>query len=299
MSRSKKVAITLLAVIIWTAGLIFLTQLILITNNRTAKKIDIDLYRAEENSVIFAIEKISGSQNLFKDVTASGWAFIEFEGKNPSKKLSLIFVSEETSYAFEMQTFDRVDLNTAPTLSNFLVPKYRNGFEGTFSPLTMKNGTYRLFIYAQENEGLNGLVDTGREYTKHFGSFTESVGGEEVATVENIPDSDIHVNSHFLCNIVSSKVLVEGWAFVRNGSIDSVPNKPIVKLLKPNGKVFYYSTVTMSRPDVANKYEDRNLLLSGFSAAIPIESMGSGENTFSIIFDGLAQSDFKCTITLP
>ena len=299
MNHSKKVVITLSAVILWVVGLIFLTQIILITNNRTAKKTDIDLNKADQNSVVFAIEKISSSQNLFKDVKASGWAFVEFEGKNPDKKLSLIFVSEEVSYAFEMQTFDRIDLNTAPTLANFLVPKYRDGFEGSFSPLTMKNGNYRLFIYAQENEELNGLVDTGREYTKHFGSFTERVGGEEIATVKDIPNSDLYVNSQFLCNVFNSKVLVEGWAFVENGDIRSVPSKPIIKLLKSDGGVIYYSTVSMSRVDVANEFEDRKLLLSGFSAQIPIESLGTGKNTFSIIFDGLAQSILTCEISLP
>ena len=299
MNQSKKSVVTLLAVILWIAVLVFLTQIILLVSNRTAKKVDIELNKIEENSVIFAIEKISSSQNLFKDITASGWAFVEFEGENPEKKLDLIFVSDEASYAFEMQTFDRVDLVTAPILANFSVPKYRNGFEGTFSPLMMRNGDYKLFIYAEENNELIGVVDTGKEYTKYFGSFVERVGGEEIASVKNVPNTDLHVNSHFLCNIVNSKVLVEGWAFVENGNIRSIPSKPIIKLLRSDGDVIYYSTVSVSRVDVANQFEDRKLLLSGFSAQIPIESLGKGENTFSVMYDGVSQSVFTCTTSLP
>lgn len=299
MKPGKKKPVLIIGSILWVIGLFFLTPIILMINNRTANEIELDSYKDEGNPIIFSFEKITSSQNLFNDVTVSGWAFIEHEGKNPDNRIFLILSSEETSYTFEMNVHDRIDLNTAPILANYAIPKYRNGFEGTFSPLTIKNGTYQLYIHIQESEQVHGIVNTGKEYIKNFGKFIEYAGGEEIRAVKEVLAPDVTVNSHFECNVVNTKVLVNGWAFVDDGTRKQLPGKPIVKLRRSDGQVSYYSTVTVSRVDVANAFNLKSLMLSGFSSEVPSESLGTGENSFSIVFDGLGESSYSCTISWP
>ncbi len=102
------------------------------------------------------------------------------------------------------------------------------------------------------------MVDKGREFTKHFGFFTERVGGWEVATVKDLP-TQIITNSHISCNIVYSKVLVESWAFVEDEDTLNPPCEQIIKLLKSDGEITYYSTVSIGRVDVANKFGNKKI----------------------------------------
>jgi len=207
-----------------------------------------------------------------------------------------VFSSGDQSYEFEMITIDRFDLRIAPILADYKVPISRNGFEGTFSPLLMKNGTYRLYLYVRENDSLFGITDTGRSFIKKHGSFTESVGGEKIRKVDENFDSSITVNTHFLCSIEDSVVSVKGWAFVEDGASKSIPSQPIIKLLKPDGTISYFSTVSQSRIDVVQAFDDKNLMLSGFSAEISTSSIGSGDNILSVVFDDLGVSSYTCTV---
>jgi hypothetical protein len=296
MKITKKTVIGVIIVFLWTVGLFLLTYVVLFANDRVAKKNDIDLTRLN-NSVIFNVDKIIFSQNLFRDVTASGWAFIEHDGQNPNKRLHLILASEMESYIFEMGTHDRFDLNVIPILSKYTVPKYRNGFEGTFSPLMMKNGVYKLYIFIQENENIEGITDTGIVFTKYYGSFTEYLGGEEIPKVNEVLNTNITLKFDFLCDIENNKAMISGWAFIEDGASKNVPSRPIIKLIKPNGKTSFYSTASVRRVDVAQAFNANELLMSGFSSEIPTESLGMGDNIFSIIFDGLCESNYTCTVS--
>lgn len=296
MNRTRSRIVRILTILLWIICLLGLTPAIGFLTNRNLKKVDIDLESLKE-TIIFNIDSVSFSNNIFKDVTIGGWAFIENEGDNPDKRISLVFTSVNQSYEFEMTTIDRFDLRVAPILVNYTVPISRNGFEGTFSPLTMKNGTYRLHLNVKENDSLFGTTDTGRMFTKNYGSFTESVGGEEIQGVADIINKDVTVNTHFLCSIEDSVVLVKGWAFVEEGTSKSVPGQPVVKLLRPDGTTHYFSTVSQSRIDVVKSFASDELILSGFSSKISTSSLGRGENTFSIIFDGIGLSSYTCTVS--
>jgi len=295
MNRTKSRILIIVTIVIWLIGLFWLTPIIGFATNRNLKKADIDLDIGEE-TIIYNIDSVFYSNNIFKDVTIGGWAFIENEGDNPDKRMSLVFSSGDQSYEFEMITIDRFDLRIAPILADYKVPISRNGFEGTFSPLLMKNGTYRLYLYVRENDSLFGITDTGRSFIKKHGSFTESVGGEKIRKVDENFDSSITVNTHFLCSIEDSVVSVKGWAFVEDGASKSIPSQPIIKLLKPDGTISYFSTVSQSRIDVVQAFDDKNLMLSGFSAEISTSSIGSGDNILSVVFDDLGVSSYTCTV---
>lgn len=296
MNIAKSKIVLIGVTVLWLIGLFWLTPIVGFVMNRNLKKAEIDLVSGKE-TIIYNIDSVSYSNNIFKDVTIGGWAFIENVGDNPDKRMRLVFSSGDQSYEFEMITIDRFDLRLAPILADYEVPISRNGFEGTFSPLMMKNGTYRLYLYVRENDTLFGTTDTGRSFTKKHGSFTEDVGGEEIQQVAGNIDNSVTVKTRFSCSIEESVVSVKGWAFVEDGASKSIPSQPIIKLLRPDGTISYFSTVSHSTISVVQTFDDMNLMLSGFSSEISTSSLGSGDNIFSVIFDALGVSSYTCTVS--
>lgn len=296
MNMTKKAKTILLGIILWFVGIALLTPVVLRASHRVASETDID-NSGLANPVVYAIDRVLLSQNIFSDVSISGWAFVENVGKSADKTISAIFESEGESYRIEMKTFKRFDLDTAPILEGYAIPKSLNGFEGSFSPLGMKNGTYKLYLYVKENQNLEGMVNTGRVFVKRFGTFEEYLGGESVSSPNTDFDSKITVHAYFTCDPADGNVMVRGWAFMEDGVSKKVPSQPIVSLKKSDGTTAYFSTTSHGTIDVAQEFEAKDLDRSGFSSEIPIAAFGKGDNTISIIYEGLGQSTFTCTVS--
>jgi len=173
MYNSKKRITLIVGIILWLAVLLLLNPLFLRLTNRELQKSEIEHVQSMGSNVIFNIDRVDASENLFKDVEIAGWAFIEHDGKDPDKKISLIFSSGKESYVIPGELITRPDVYEAKTLQNYIVPNNLNGFSGTFSPFAMRNGTYRMYLFVKENEELTGIVDTNRVYTVNFGNFTK------------------------------------------------------------------------------------------------------------------------------
>jgi hypothetical protein len=295
LDKNKKQLVIVLVGALWVTLLLFLTPLLALATGRFLQKTDIEV-EERNNPVIFNIDEVYLSKNIFGDILIAGWAFIENSDDNPDKQINFIFASTENTYLIETTTIDRFDLRVASILSDFEVPISRNGFEGNFSPVMMKNGDYHLYLQVIENTALIAIADTGRVFSKNYNKFEEDIGGREVSIYSDRATPDIVVNTHFTCIIEESMLKVEGWAFSEVGGLGILPARPLVKLKRSDGSIAYFSTISDSRIDVAREFDNLELLLSGFSAVISTNNLGSGENTISVIFDGLGESVFTCKV---
>ena len=295
LKANKKRLRILLGVFFWAALLVFLTHLVAAATGRSLQSTEVDT-EIESHQVIFHIDEVYLSENIFRDTLVAGWAFIENEGDNPDKQINLLLVSPERTYLVETTTIDRFDLRIASLLDGLDVPISRNGFEGNFSPLTMKNGTYHLYLQVIENEDLAAINDTGKIFVKHSNKFEENFGGQEITLNSNDINPKVKINTYFSCKFAESGIAVEGWAFVEESGIGSLPSRPVVKLTRAEGSVAYFTTVAGNSFNVAKQFDNKELMRSGFSSIIPLDYLENGENIITILFEGLGESTFSCVL---
>jgi len=123
-------------------------------------------------NVFFNIDNFVANQDIFYSVEISGWAFITATKEIDNKKIDLLFVSDNINYEIKSDLIDRLDLRSSLRENN--VDGLSHGFISTFSPILMKNGQYKLFIYCYQNDEDSGWVDTGRIFLKENKSFIET-----------------------------------------------------------------------------------------------------------------------------
>lgn len=298
MQKNGKLLTYGLVFLVWISGFFLLDKVVLMGANHSLSKIDFDPRTVEQRPVFFAIERISTSANIFREMTVSGWAFIENGGENPNKTIALVFASDEESYLVKTSVQPRINLNNIPLLTGHEIPSSPNAFEGTFSPLMMKNGNYRLYVSVEESDSLFGIMDTGRRFTKDSRNFEEYYGGTPLKAPNAVNETNTQIRAHFTCDPGEYYTVVGGWAFLQQEKKKLLPGSLILQLHNQHGTQSF-STVTVNRIDVANYFKDNSLLLSGFSARLPNDILTNGENLFHVTYEGIGQSVFTCKVDWP
>ncbi len=233
------------------------------------------------DDVYYNIEKLSISNNLTVDTFVSGWAFVETDGENNEKIVKLILASDERSFEIDMNLSNRKDVSTV--FKDNKVPNQRTGISTSFSPLNLKNGNYTMYLYVYENEKASGIINTKKVFLKNNHTF------KEIYSVENLPISEFlkakpnneilyHIEKN---NLENNNFLVAGWAFINN--IDANKNQVYLEITKPDGVQNVYNTNKVTRWDVSDHFQDEKYKMSGFSALLPTDAFGEGENKISII----------------
>lgn len=149
---------------------LFSTPLILAVSGRNLKKVSVDLNN-DNNTVHFSIDTLKTEENIFKDVSLTGWVFIEDDGINEDPEASLFLVSDKNTYQIPLALYDRGDLQLA--LPELKVPKQKIAFRGKFSPIAIENGTYQLYIYKKQNTDLLGIRNTCKTFQVSNALFIE------------------------------------------------------------------------------------------------------------------------------
>ena len=117
------------------------------------------------------MENFRRSEDLLFTVEFMGFAFIPTEQESIEKEIKLVFASEENRYEVSTEVLDRFNLRNL--FRENKVVGINHGFITRFSPLNMKNGVYRLYIYCYENENTIGFLETDMVFEKTYRSFKE------------------------------------------------------------------------------------------------------------------------------
>ena len=111
----------------------------------------------EKDDVIYKIENIFVSNNLFKTITIQGYSFVENEFDNTNKMLYAYLISDRYCY--------KIASNITVHFQHYNLKKrgykiYGNniGFNIEFSGLNLNNGEYKLYIEDIENEKKYGIT---------------------------------------------------------------------------------------------------------------------------------------------
>lgn len=164
--------IYVLFIVVFMAATDIVLSLPLEIVNRT-HKIETNAPDVLSSELVFNVDSFVENQDVLFSVEIIGWAFIPSESESDNKQIKLVFVSEDGRYEVETELQERFDQRGVFQQNN--VSGYKHGFVTRFSPLQMKNGIYKLYLYCYENEGTSGIVDTGKMFIKTYRKFSEYI----------------------------------------------------------------------------------------------------------------------------
>jgi hypothetical protein len=271
-----------LLVVLFLAYLINANNIVAYFVGDSVKVISFDKF-PKKDKVEFSIDESYVSGGLEGNIYFKGWAFCETGEENDSKKIGLIFVSDNISYIYNLKAVGRADLKVAFSTSKE-IKGIMHGFAGEFSTIIMKNGIYKLYIYDWENENNYGIVDTGKLYKK------DAIGIEEFTWTSSEIDLDLRSsvqrglasNIEIFNNLHGDLLNVEGWAFVNE--MDCKNQKVYIEIIGKSGSKTY-DTISCTRYDVRTAYQNEMYEQSGFKAQIPIAGSDNGEITINIYIE--------------
>lgn len=279
--------------VLWLAIFFLLTPIVLFVSGRSIPKSSIDIADSP-HKVRYSIDAITVTDSLLKEIEITGWSFVESNTNNEDKEVFLIFLSDKNTYQVRLSVYDRGDLPAA--FPELMVPKRNSGFMGSFSPLAMKNGLYRLYISNKESQDFYGIADTGKDYLVRNGVLNEASGSDELKVIDPDQQSGLSIQSSIdSCVVLDDILKVNGWAFVE-GTEEAVA--PLIKIKMSDGVEQFFTTSSIDRPDVAKYFGKTELAASGFRASIPMDEIGTDEFTIWIFFEGIGTSSSNCVFPL-
>lgn len=278
--------------VLWLAIFFMLTNIVLFVSGRNIPKSSIDIADSP-HKVRYSIDSITVTDSILKDIDVTGWSFIESNINNEDKEVFLIFLSDNKTYQVRLNVYDRGDLPAA--LPELIVPKRNSGFMGSFSPLAMKNGLYRLYIFNKENHQFYGIADTGKDYLVKNGVLSETSGSEELKITNPDQQAGFSIQSSIdSCVVLDNILKINGWAFVEGTEAAA----PLIKIKRSDGVEQFFTTSSIDRPDVAKYFGKTELAASGFRASIPMDEIGADEFTIWIFFEGIGASSSNCVFPM-
>ena len=168
MSKIKRHSLVVLY-LFFLIVLFFANDLILLiprSDYSKVRKIASDKYAGMSNVIEMNIESFIETRDLLMSVEIMGWAFIETGQESVNKNINLVFVSETDTYEVTTEVQERFNLRNL--FNSHDIIGINHGYFARFSPLRMENGTYKLFIYCQENDDIRGIIDTENIFMKTY-----------------------------------------------------------------------------------------------------------------------------------
>lgn len=165
--KGKKFFAYILVVILFVVYLFSANSIILMADdNETLAKVEFERY-AEKDPVYQMVDGFQYLGGLREVAYFQGWAYCETERDNADKTIELVFLSEDGSscYAVETKAQSRDDVYGA-FRDTMKIYNGMNGVECQFSTINMKNGQYRYYVAVIENGVNYGIVDTGMLFEK-------------------------------------------------------------------------------------------------------------------------------------
>lgn len=264
--------IRIIIIIITVILLLYSTEIVTYTYSKIGNKFILKEYNElnlkSHNKVVHHIDKLLISNDIFKTLYMKGWAFVETEKNNDGRIINIFLKGDNgKTYMAESRLIWRGDLqqifSSKKLVSNAL------GFVTVFSLANLSDDEYKIFINVYENNINYGIVDTGKIIKIHDGNYEISDFKYKSTPVlieitSNIDDLTFNIDKN---NADTSKVEISGWAYYK---------KPIDNIyigLTNNGQDEIYYTVSMvERKDVAKKFNNLDLLNSGFYANIILDN---------------------------
>ncbi len=216
--------------------------------------------------------------NLLQQSALSGWAFSETHIGNENREVKYIFASEENVYSLEAELLRRPGVKEA--FLDLLSEESTNmlGAIASFSPITMEDDIYELYIFCWENEQDYGLASTGKKFLKQGRTFKEYIF-QSIETETLVAEEPISRCTVDEVGLDAETIEISGWAFLEG--MDCAEQEVFVQLTGENGTKTF-TTESRERADVAEAYGSDGYLKSGYVARIPAAELEAGSYTLEL-----------------
>lgn len=166
--KKKTRVLLIISYALFFALLFFATDIVLaipFKETDRVREIDSAKYQGLPLDVTAKIESHSEIKDILYTIEVSGYAFIPTGQESKNKAIKLVFISAEDTYEVGSEVLDRFELRDLYKQEGII--GINHGFITRFSPIKMKNGVYKLFIYCYENEDTAGIFDTKLTFEKN------------------------------------------------------------------------------------------------------------------------------------
>lgn len=269
---SKKRLIYILFYLIFGLWALFSNLIIANVLGISLQREDFETYKNSTTDVVVAIDSISIGEDIFQTCMLAGWAVGSSGTDNINRHTKYIFTSGANTYSVEAELNERPDIRSifASTLPENST--YDLGAIAAFTPITMKDGVYDLYVYCQENTQDYGISYTGKRFLKAGKSFSEYIFQSE--EIQSITAKELLTNSAVDdVQIADNMLEISGWGYIDN--MDCMQQKVYVQL--DNGTAQKtYTTEKIDRPDVAKGFGNQQYTLSGYRTKISLEDLVAG-----------------------
>ena len=221
-------------------------------------------------SRVEAMEYCGGRMDKFR---VYGWAYASDETratddeKNEKRVYVLLRGQNDKWYAAEGVAAIRPDIFYAHEYDRYFPRSSSVGFEALFSTLALPYGTFQIYTYAYEKEGVSALMDTGKRIEKSMTGGVEDISNQPVS-LEKTPISG--GKGRWELDQVEyeedGQLLVKGWGVFTDLYYDEAAH--FLRLTDANGASYVYRAGTIDRPDIEKAYRNNQFLQSGFRQQI-------------------------------
>lgn len=291
--RRTFIIIYVLLMLCFLSWMLFSNQLFLkYGGNASVKRVSLDEYSDATDTVYYAIDSLQPIGDLLETVTIRGWAYTETEYDNAICKTELLLVSDSTCYSLEFNDPQDSFAYEGYVLRPDIVKAfpYRKiysenvGYISDFSTFGIENGVYDLYIYRWENEHNSGLMQTKWQIIKDNAEMTLrnwQASKVKIDTSNAIDGKEVY-SSLDTATIDDEVLALQGWAFI-DGK-DTTDQKVYLQI-QDSALNKCYTTLSVSRHDVAQAYQNEDYRISGFASNILLNEMQSNELTVTIFIE--------------
>lgn len=251
----------------------------------TAKDCTGEVQTFMKKEVYSAVDYYHVLDDMEETVQFYGWAFVGTDSDNSGKKIGIVLVGKDRQYLFETDDLRvKEEVCTAYADSLYRLKGKNHAFSMSFSTLNVKCGTYQVAIYDYENSEDYGLYYTQYTFSKKPGSMSiESFSASEVPPLQVdtcIKDAVTVVSKNSLDDGAAT---IWGWGFIPE--FDCTKQAIYLQLSFSDGTVKYFNTLPSIRSDVAEAYENKKYMASGFHAVIPAEGIEGKTYAVTVLID--------------
>jgi len=265
LKKNKKIKVALIGVVILFVIWMFSSTLIIsrIYNSEMEfKKIQMEIPIATKPTY-FGFDSFELENDIYSTVVISGWVYCISNAMDSETEARVVFLSDDSDYIVKTVKERRMDI-----MAIFGGTRQDPGVITSFSPLEMKNGEYRVGLIVEEKGELAGFAFTDYYLIKKNGGIELRTFTSTLVEGVNVKLSDDNLQHHIdICEKKDETLIISGWLIPNEG----MPGKQkiLVEVIDEMNHSNIYNTQVISRPDVAEGFNNDKYSFAGFSAIIP------------------------------
>ncbi len=235
--------------------------------NRDNPIVELEHFQPEayaQDPVYFGFYSFMQYNDIFQNSIITAWAFCETENSNDGRKAYMVLDSGDNAYKLSCGVTARPDI--LAKYPNKKIAGQYIGANADFSPVGIKQGTYRMHLILEENEENKGVVDTSYLFVQDELGFRKAS-----FTIDELPNQtphiiplkmldrwkskpiqfEIYANKFYTVSDTRSPLaVIDGWAY--SSPLGNKSNKWMSVILKGAQSAYEFGAAVIPHSDITS-----------------------------------------------